>query len=214
MHLLGTFQVFPNCYVLMTHKTTECYVDVLNYIENNVLKLEPREFITDFEGGMRKAIEICYPAAVLRGCWFHFCAALRKKAIELGLKAILKCNAEARLIRSMLMCLPLLPAESILDGYDYIIERAKNGKLLSKFSKLFKYFHSYWLKQVWTNTPQNTQITGKNLYFAFVERKTYTVCIWIEHENYCFSGVSQRYARPHCSKSSTFLQIYGSFEAT
>lgn len=141
------FQIFPICYVLMSRKTAECYVDVFKYVEEHVLKLEAKEFITDFEGGLRKAVEICYPNSVLRGCWFHFCAALRKKAMDLDLRTVLKTNAEARTVLSMLMSIPLLPANFIIAGFNHIMQRAKNVGMHSEFSKLFTYFRSYWLDQ-------------------------------------------------------------------
>lgn len=132
----------------MTRRTSECYLDVFNLIESKLFKLEPTELMTDFEGGLRKAIEQKYPTARLRGCWYHFCAALRRNAIRLGLFALMKEDADARFIMKSLMCLPLLPEDRILEGFALIKKLASKNNLGSKFKQYFAYFESYWLVQV------------------------------------------------------------------
>lgn len=54
----------------MTKKTSECYMDVFKYIEDNIMNLKPNSFMSDWEAGMRKAISICYPDARISGCWY------------------------------------------------------------------------------------------------------------------------------------------------
>lgn len=132
----------------MTRRTAQCYIDVFNLIENKVLKLNPTEFMTDFEGGLRKAIENLYPHAALRGCWFHFCQALRKNALRFGLNSLLKEEPEAKLILKALMCLPLLPENRILEGYWHIKHSAVENGFMHAFRKFFNYFESYWIVKV------------------------------------------------------------------
>lgn len=132
----------------MSSKTTVCYESIFKFIETNVFKLEPGEFVTDFELGMRAAINKCYPTVPLRGCWYHYCAALRKKLLKLGLHDLLKSNALARIIKIELMSLPLLPAEYFKEGYEYIKTSAKTWKLSASFKEMFAYFENYWFAQV------------------------------------------------------------------
>lgn len=132
----------------MTKRTTECYNAVFEFIEKRLLKLEPDEFITDFEQAMRNAIQKRYPNAVLRGCWYHFCAAIRKKMMSLGLHSLLKSNSKAAKIKIMLMNLPLLPAKHFSEGYQHIKCKARKYGLLQKFQKFFVYFENYWFAQV------------------------------------------------------------------
>lgn len=141
-------QVFPFCYILMTRRTTACYSAVFQYIEKNIFKLEPVEFITDFETGMRSAISNCYPTATLRGCWYHYTAAIRKKMLKLGLHKLLKTDDDAKKIKKMLMSLPLLPHGNFMEGYGYIKECAKEWKILNKFKTFFAYFEKQWVSQV------------------------------------------------------------------
>lgn len=132
----------------MSERTASCYKAVFKFIEANVFKLEPSEFITDFEVGMRNAIQECFPGIRLRGCWYHFCAALRKKLLKLGLHALLKQNGFARHVKKMMMCLPLLPAENFVEGYDYIKKKAGDWKISDQFEQMFAYFEQYWFAMV------------------------------------------------------------------
>lgn len=134
-------------YVLMTKRNTECYTSVFKYVES-VFQLEPKEIITDFEQAMRNSLRMVYPNTTLRGCWFHFCAALRKKHLKLGMHKLLKENDSAKQIQKMLMCLPLLPPKNFKEGYAYIKRCAEDWHLHKKFSKIFKYFENYWILQV------------------------------------------------------------------
>lgn len=134
----------------MTRKTSLCYTEVFKYIETNVFSLEPAEIMTDFEAGMRNSIKIMYPKAKLRGCWFHFCNALRKKSLRLGLRPLINSTPNAKLILKELMSLLLLPADNIVQGYLYIKEMAMNHELLEHFRPLFTYFESFWLIEVFS----------------------------------------------------------------
>lgn len=130
----------------MTRKTADCYRAVFNFIEEKLFKLQPTEMMTDFEAGMRQAITKNWPTVVLRGCWFHFCRAILKRSIKLGMKKLIKRNERARAIRKALMSIPLLPAEKIEEGFKCIVKYAKTRKLFKRFSRLFVYFRSYWLE--------------------------------------------------------------------
>lgn len=131
----------------MSHKSAESYSHVFRFIEENIFKLKPTEIITDFEAGLRKAINQTYPGAKLRGCWYHYSAAVRKKMLELGLHKLLKDNDYARRIKKMLMSLPLLPAENFMEGYDYIKQQTKEWGLSHRFKSFFSYYE-YWINQV------------------------------------------------------------------
>lgn len=132
----------------MSSKSTEAYEAVFKFIENNVFKMNPSEFMTDFEAGMRKAINKCYPNAILRGCWYHFKAALRRRFISLHMFRLITDDSSARQIYRMLSNLPLLPPLAIAMGYAIIKEEARSAKLTKVFRKIFIYFERYWLQLV------------------------------------------------------------------
>lgn len=132
----------------MSHKSEICYKAVFTFIQKTVFKLEPAEVITDFEAGLSNAIKNCYPNIRLRGCWYHICAALRKKRMKLGLHTLLKLSQYARAIKKMLMSLPLLPAEHFEEGYKHIKDCANRWNVSSDFKEMFAYYESYWFNQV------------------------------------------------------------------
>lgn len=132
----------------MTRKTAKCYTAVFDFIETHLFKLQPNEIITDFENGMRLAIKQCWPDVTLRGCWFHFCRAITKRCKKHNLNKLLSTNGNSRIIQKSMMSLSLLPSTEIKNGYNCIKKFARKKKLFSRFSDLFKYFESYWMKEV------------------------------------------------------------------
>lgn len=133
----------------MSRKTTEAYLAVFKFIEDNLLfKFEPAEFMTDYEDGMRLAIRKRWPNVPVRGCWFHFKRAVHKKCITFGMKQFLQKNVNARTLKTMLVNIPLLPANRIHEGYASIEKFARQKKLDGRFAAVFSYFKNYWLKQV------------------------------------------------------------------
>lgn len=132
----------------MTKKTTAIYADVLRFIEKKIFKMKPAEFITDFEPAMRKAIRIRYRKAIIRGCWYHYSAAIRKKMLEQKLFGLIKWNHKARIIKVMMQGLPLLPPEEFNAGFSHVKRRAREWNLFAKFKKFFSYFEQFWIPQV------------------------------------------------------------------
>lgn len=132
----------------MNRKTPECYMAVFRFIEKKLLKLEPFIVMTDYEDGLRKAVKKCWPNVSIRGCWWHYKRAVHKKCISFGMAKIFKKRAEAREIKRMLTNIPLLPEESVVEGYARVKEYARKKNMLESFRETFKYYEQYWLKQV------------------------------------------------------------------
>lgn len=141
-------KVIPIFYAVMSNKSTSAYEAIFNYIEIEVFEMKPMAFMTDFEAGMRKAIKKCYPDAKLYGCWYHFCAAVRRKMTSNRLRKLIDGNRVAMGIYCKLLRLPLLPPDHIEEGYKLIVKEARAKRLCSDFSKLFTYFENYWLAMV------------------------------------------------------------------
>lgn len=97
----------------MTRKTAKCYAALFAFIEEELVELKPKEIMTDYESGMRAAIRKCWPTATLRGCWFHFCRAIRKRCYKHNMTRLLMHCRDAKLIKKAIMSLPLLPPELI-----------------------------------------------------------------------------------------------------
>lgn len=118
---------------------------VFEYVERNILKLEPSMIMTDYEDGMRKAIKECWLNLNLRGCWWHHKRAVHKKCISFGMAKLFNGNAEARKIKRMLTNVPLLPEALIRAGFDSVVAYARKKKLFDSFKNTFAYYEQYWL---------------------------------------------------------------------
>lgn len=136
----------------MTGKSTALYLSVFEYIENKVFKLKPTQFMADFGSGLRSAINRFWPDAILRGCWYHFTAAIRRKLLSLHLYKLIEENSKAKFIYHAIHNLPLLPPEFILDGYNLIKIEAETYDLYNAFKEMFRYFESFWLTLVRKNS--------------------------------------------------------------
>lgn len=131
----------------MTKKSAAAYEAVFASIET-IFPLQPLSFMTDFEKGMRKAINNFYPQAKLYGCWFHFCRALRGYALGLKLYQLIYVNEMGSLIFKQIKCIPLLPHNFIEEGFKIIKKVARDNGLQNDFKPLFEYFERFWLELV------------------------------------------------------------------
>lgn len=131
----------------MSNKKASTYKAVFNYIES-IYSLKPATMITDYENGLRKAIKECYPYVHLNGCWFHYCFALRRKALKLKLHGLIYKNENGNIIFYQLKCIPLLPSLLIHKGFKIVKKNARMNGLQKYFSPLFRYWENYWLKIV------------------------------------------------------------------
>lgn len=76
-------KMYPFIYVLMNKKTEESYKNIFQYIEENIFKLEPDSFTTDYEKAMRNGLKAVYKNVLLVSCWFHYCQALRRRCSKI-----------------------------------------------------------------------------------------------------------------------------------
>lgn len=140
--------MYPVFFVLISRATAIAYEAVFKYSEDNVFKLKPARFMADFEAAMRKAIVDFYPEATVSGCWYHFCAAVRRKALSFGLHDLIKNDFNAWSVYKKLQCLPLLPADNIVEGFEIIVRQSIEFGLYEEFKELFEYFEIFWLVMV------------------------------------------------------------------
>lgn len=174
----------------MTGKSQDLYERVFMYIEQ-IFKLQPTRFMTDFESGMRAAIKKCYPEAKLHGCWYHFCAALRRRLCSLQLLRVIANSEQARRIYRKMLSLPLLPEEHIESGYLLIKEEARQNKLHRLFKVFFDYFERFWLNLVryldLKTLSIHTEKQKKITFMVLSEFKIFIICSKPINENYFFT---------------------------
>jgi hypothetical protein len=74
----------PCAWVLMTGKTSECYLQVFNWLTASFPELDPSYIGADFERAFFSNVAAHFLHAKLIGCLFHFKQAERHKMKKLG----------------------------------------------------------------------------------------------------------------------------------
>lgn len=107
--------------------------------------------MTDFEMAMRNALRKLYPQSKLFTCWFHFTQAVKRHASQIqNFTVKIRTNKAAQQIYYKLMCLPLLPAGSIVSAFEELKldSRAVETEINSEFEKFIRYFERQWILKV------------------------------------------------------------------
>lgn len=151
----------------MSRKTRTSYEHLFKYIKKNVIDLgNSISIMTDFEVAMRNALRAIFPAPKLLCCWFHFCQAAKKRAMQTSqLYPYLHLHKDARAIYCKLLSLPLLPACDIRPQFIKlkILALAKHRTIFADF---IKYYENQWIIKVSSQEISFEQMTVR--YFTFV----------------------------------------------
>lgn len=139
----------PFIFALMSKKSRRSYEHLFNFIKKNVIDLgDSVSIMTDFEIAMRNALRITFPQPKLLCCWFHFCQAAKKRALQTPqLYPYLHQHKEARAIYYKLLSLPLLPAINIIPEFRRLkVLALANHRVV--FADFIKYFENQWIRKV------------------------------------------------------------------
>lgn len=132
----------------MSRKTQQCYENVFQYINDNLISLKCKSFMSDYESAMRNAIQKYSGESKMYACWFHFARACRRYASGLTNFLIqLRKDEKLRKIFNKFLSIPLLPSENIFQAFMIISEEA-NKKNSEMFAPFIKYFRKQWIMKV------------------------------------------------------------------
>ncbi|XP_029342290.1 uncharacterized protein LOC100574402 [Acyrthosiphon pisum] len=127
LHCMVQNYSIPIIYVLMESKTRRSYECIFQFVKNNLLPtLRPNIIITDYETALRDVLLSVFPGAQSVRCWFHHNQAVWRKVKKLGYLNHINNNDSALKALKLLMCLPLLLALSIENGFSLITAFAQN----------------------------------------------------------------------------------------
>ncbi|XP_044761406.1 uncharacterized protein LOC123318739 [Coccinella septempunctata] len=118
IHWMRDHTAYPMVFCMMPNRTRETYTGVLRYTRQLFGASHISFVLCDYELALRHAVREVFAGIFLRGCWFHFAKNVFLKARQMHIN-----NAVA--VR-MAMALPLLPAERISEGIDFVCERISN----------------------------------------------------------------------------------------
>ncbi|CAG0896418.1 unnamed protein product [Darwinula stevensoni] len=106
------------------------------------LSFSPKLFLLDFERAVITTLQLIFPSAMVKGCYFHFTQAIYRKVQELGISGPFMKSKEVKLWIRRVMALPFIPLESIDDVYLWIIAEAPS---LSGVQEFLDYLVETWI---------------------------------------------------------------------
>ncbi|KAL1458773.1 hypothetical protein WDU94_008889 [Cyamophila willieti] len=162
-------EIYPTVYALMTSKSAEAYMDVLNCVRRLVPGFQPPgHLMSDFESALRSVFMRLWPNIEVSGCWFHYTQAIYRRVTGSHLTRAelrnnvgrlagshftrdeLRDNAELAFLVQCIMVLPLIPAELMEAGFACIRDMAAHRGLGHRFGDIFHYVQAYWFDIVTT----------------------------------------------------------------
>ncbi|KAJ8934003.1 hypothetical protein NQ314_013638 [Rhamnusium bicolor] len=111
-------------------------------------KLHPDEIVTDYEANLYYALGETYLNSSIGGSVFYYTQNLYKKMCTLNLSRDLETNSYFRNIYHMLLMLPLLPVNTILDGLNNMEIQARDLGLTDLTRAIFDHVRTEWIMKV------------------------------------------------------------------
>lgn len=135
-----TKKMVPLFFGFIHNKTENTYKLIFEMIKSQIPEWNPVKLTLDYEISAMKAIRKIFPNAVMKGCYYHFCASLFKKAKRLGIKSTVQRRHIARCAG-----LARLPLRYVMAGYKYTMTKSPKTEAVIKFNN---YLNRYWFSEV------------------------------------------------------------------
>ena len=126
----------------MTAKCRTLYDAVFIQTRNNYPGFKPKKCVVDFETALYSSIQFTFECE-MQGCYFHYRQALWRKWVHFGLRR----NETLLFWLQQLMSLPLLPAEKIPEGFQYL-SPSKLQNTDDNVLKFYNYIESFWMGKI------------------------------------------------------------------
>lgn len=140
---------YPIMFALVSKGTMEIFKKIFGYLHDTLApNLCPDEIVTDYEANIYYALGETYLDSHIGGSVFYYTQNLYKKICELGLAKELESHTYFRNIYHMLLMLPLLPVNTIMDGLQNIEIQANDLRIGSTTAGLFEHIKEQWMEKV------------------------------------------------------------------
>ncbi|KAG5666891.1 hypothetical protein PVAND_014898 [Polypedilum vanderplanki] len=129
----------------------DIYNENIRKLNINTSLRTPQTATSDFESGMRNSLKSVWPEIQLVGCNFHYCQALRRKAMCLQTLStkITKKDHKHGYILKLFMRLSYLPENYIDIGFEALINYINLNKILARdFETFIQYFKHTWMRRI------------------------------------------------------------------
>ncbi|XP_044272549.1 uncharacterized protein LOC123016304 [Tribolium madens] len=143
------FQYYPIMFALTNEKSPEIYKTVFTYLRDILApKLKPEEIVTDYEATLHYSLGEIYGDSHIGGSVFYYTQNIYKKICSLNLSRELETNSCFRNIYHMILMLPLLPVNTIIDGLNNIELQASEMGQGELTAPIFDYIKDQWINKV------------------------------------------------------------------
>lgn len=136
---METTKVVPLIFALLPDKTEKTYFILFSLIRSQLSHWKPAIVHCDYEIAAINAMSELFPETQIKGCFYHWCRAVWRKAKYLQLT---KTKAQKRIV-SLTAALALLPQMFVTEGWNYI----KSQSETTDMSKFINYIDRFWLKK-------------------------------------------------------------------
>ncbi|XP_046554261.1 uncharacterized protein LOC124263651 [Haliotis rubra] len=145
---------YPLVFALLPDRQTTTYVRLFRLLKEKVLEelnrpLAPAKIQTDFELATIRAIEMEFPNAETKGCFFHFSQALWRKTQDLGLTVAYKEDPAVKRVHQEQLPLPYCHKDQVQDTWIDAMDSSQPLTAL-RTSRIT------WSSHGWTMTPDST----------------------------------------------------------
>lgn len=136
----------PALYALLPNKQGATYRRLFAEIKNLQPALNPETIMTDYELAAINAFTAEFPAALQRGCFFHFNQCIWRKLQELGLKARYENDEIFALQTKMIPALAFVPTNDVVATFEIL--NNDNLYLPAELNPLMNYFEDTWIGRI------------------------------------------------------------------
>ena len=191
---------YPPCiYVLLQRKDTQTYVKMLQILKSIVPSLNPQKVLVDFEKACMNAIHLEFPDTEIKGCYFHLCQSVIRKANSLGLKTLYQSSHDLKIKIKSLAALAFVPTTNVKYVFGILADTFPDDD--DDLNQVLDYFFSTYIEGVGGRRPQ-FPIEMWNQYEAAIERSPKTT-------NCCEGFHNTLNSIFHCSHPSVWLLFDG-----
>ena len=145
IHAFKHGKQFPLAYFLLPGKSRDVYntaFALLHEAARSHLPVQPSQFLTDFEKALLQSISINFPAATVKGCFYHFAQAIWRKVQLSGLQISYQEEEEFRKFFRKVISLALVPPRYLRLGWAGLKAGAPADDRVAQFKH---YFEETWL---------------------------------------------------------------------
>ena len=147
IHGLRNDRCLPFIFALLPNKAESTY-NALFDVLHDLKQLNPQSVMSDYEKGLRNAVQCKFPNATIRGCLFHFNQCIYRAIQNDGLKKRYDSDADFALNIRHLSALAFVPPADVTATFEFL---ENTNHFLPEAQPVVEYF-----EDVWVGRPRRT----------------------------------------------------------